>query len=78
MITVKLFGLLRLDSGIRELTLEAGSIADVKAALLAESDRITKKDIDGCVILINGSQGTKRSKLKDGDQVVLMSPVAGG
>ncbi len=78
MITVKLYGLLRLDSGIRELTLDTGSIQDVKEALLAKSDRITKKDIDGCVILINGKPGKKNSKLKDGDQVVLMSPVAGG
>ncbi len=78
MITVKLFGLLRLDSGIKELTLDAASIAEVQQILLSESDRITKKDIDGCVILINGKQGSKRSKLQDGDQVVLMSPVAGG
>ncbi len=78
MITVKLFGLLRLDSGIRELSLDAASMPEVKEALLARSSRITKKDIDGCVILINGKPGTKRSKLQDGDQVVLMSPVAGG
>ncbi len=78
MITVKLFGLLRLESGIKELTLEAGSLGDVKEALLARSERITKRDLDGCLILINGKQGNKRSKLKDGDQVVLMSPVAGG
>ncbi len=78
MITVKVFGLLRLDSGIRELTLEAGTIQEVKDALLAASVRITKRDIDGCVIFINGKPGSKRSKLEDGDQVVLMSPVAGG
>ncbi len=78
MITVKLFGLLRLESGIKELTLEAESLGDIKEALLARSDRITKRDLEGCVILINGKQGNKRSKLKDGDQVVLMSPVAGG
>ncbi len=78
MITVKLFGLLRLESGIRELTLEARSIPEVKEALLARSERMTKKDLDGCVILINGRPGKRRSKLEDGDQVVLMSPVAGG
>ncbi len=78
MITVKLLGLLRLDSGIRELTLEADSMKEVYTALLARSDRITPKKLNGCVILINGRQGSKRSKLEDGDQVVLMSPVAGG
>ncbi len=78
MITVKLFGLLRLESGIRELVLEADSIVEVRSALLARSARIGRKDFDGCVILINGKPGSKRSKLQDGDQVVLMSPVAGG
>ncbi len=78
MITVKLFGLLRLESGIKKLTLDAGSIQEVTTCLLAKSDRITKKDIQGCVILINGKPGSRRSKLQDGDQVVLMSPVAGG
>ena len=29
-------------------------------------------------LLINGNSGNKRSKLTDGDTVVLMSPVAGG
>ncbi len=78
MITVKLFGLLRLESGIKELRLEADSVAQVQKILCSRSDRITKKEIEGCVILINGKPGNKRSRLDDGDQVVLMSPVAGG
>lgn len=78
MITVKLFGLLRLDSGIREKQMEAASVREVLDGLLLETDRISKKDLNGCVIMINGKQGSKHSKLKDGDQVVLLSPVAGG
>ena len=42
------------------------------------STTVTAKDVDGCVILINGKQGKKSSRLKDGDQVLLMSPVCGG
>ncbi len=76
MITVKLYGLLRIDSGIRELHLDADSMVQVKQALLDQN--ISPKEIDGCVIFINGKPGRKRSKLEDGDQVVLMSPVAGG
>lgn len=78
MITVKLFGLLRLDSGIRELKLEAENVKQVYTALLTQSDRITRSDLEGCVVLINGKQGSRQSKLKDGDELVLMSPVAGG
>ena len=76
MITVKLYGLLRLDSGIREKQLEAKNVKEVLDALAAFG--IPGKDLDGCVILVNGSSANKRTKLKNGDQVVLMSPVAGG
>ena len=39
---------------------------------------IDRKDLKGRVILVNGNTANKRSKLTDGDTVVLMSPVAGG
>lgn len=76
MITVKLFGLLRLESGIKARQLEADSVKDVLLAL--EAAGISRKDLNGCVILVNGERAKKKSKLKDGDTVVLMSPVAGG
>lgn len=78
MITVKLMGMLRLDSGIRELKLEADSVKKLFDALVRQSDSITPKKLGGCVVFINGKQGSKRSKLVDGDEVILMSPVAGG
>lgn len=78
MITVKLMGLLRLDSGIRELKLDADSMKNLYEALLGQSEKITASKLDACVVFINGKQGSKRSKLADGDEVVLMSPVAGG
>jgi len=76
MITVKLYGLLRIESGIREKQLEASSIKEVLEALAACG--IPGKALNGCLILINGSSANKRSRLKDGDTVVLMSPAAGG
>ena len=76
MITVKLYGLLRIESGIKEKQLNAATAAEVLNTL-AECG-IPKKDLGSCMILINGKAGKKRSKLADGDTVVLMSPVAGG
>ena len=76
MITVKLYGLLRVESGIKEKQLEAAAVKDVLEALASHG--ISHKDLSGCVILVNGSSANRRSKLKDGDTVVLMSPVAGG
>ena len=76
MITVKLYGLLRIDSGIRERTIEAASMKEVFSDLTIQG--ITRRELNGCVILINGKPGNKRSKLYDGDVVQLLSPVAGG
>jgi len=76
MITVKLYGLLRIESGIKEKYLEASTVKEVLDDLAAWG--IDRKALNTCVILVNGSSANKRSKLADGDTVVLMSPVAGG
>lgn len=84
MVTVKLFGLFRLDTGLKELKLDVGSVKELYPKLLeaaknAKPDTtITSKDIDGCIVVINGEQSKKSAKLKDGDEVILMSPVCGG
>ena len=76
MITVKLYGLLRIESGIKEKQLEAVTVKEVLEQLALCG--IDRKELNGCVILVNGKSANKRSKLTDGDTVVLMSPVAGG
>ena len=76
MITVKLYGLLRIESEIKEKHLEASSVREV-LQILANCG-ISKKDLNGCIILINGKSANKTSKLTDGDTVIFLSPVAGG
>ena len=76
MITVKLYGLLRIDSGIRARRIDAEHVADVLEDLALQG--IPKKELRGCIILVNGNPGSKRTKLSDGDVVQLLSPVAGG
>lgn len=76
MITVKLYGLLRIESGIRERSIEAACMKDVFCDLTAQG--ISKRELDGCVILINGKPGKRRSRLHHGDVVQLLPPVAGG
>jgi len=84
MVNVKLFGLFRLDTGLKELNVQAQSVKELYPVLLAEAKKanpatkITSADIDGCIVVINGKQSRKTSKLVDGDQVYLMSPVCGG
>ena len=76
MITVKLFGLLRLESGIKERKMEAATVKEVLQQLTDAG--IPQDQLSGSVIFVNGESAGKRRKLKDGDQVILMPPVAGG
>jgi len=87
MIRVRLFGLFRLDTGLRELKVDASKVrivADLYPVLLEEAHKVnprTKiiaKDIDGCIVVVNGKQLNKKVAIKDGDEVMLMSPVCGG
>ena len=75
MITVRLFGLVRLETGIKELQVEADNVRQLQKAL---TRWIPEEQIKGCVLLVNGKQANRFTKLKSGDQVMLMPPVAGG
>lgn len=76
MITVKLYGPLRIDYGIKERKIEAASIKEVFQDLIRQG--ISQADLNSCIILINNKPANKRTSLHDGDVVQLMSPVAGG
>ena len=76
MITVKLYGLLRVESGIRELCIEADTVKNIYLQL--EKAGLNSKDLKGCYVLINGKPAGKRDKLNVGDVVQLLPPVAGG
>ena len=76
MIRAKLYGLLRVESGIKERQLEAATVREVLDDL--ERCGIPRQKLEAAVILVNGKNANKRTKLSDGNTVVLMSPVAGG
>ena len=84
MVQVKLFGLFRLDTGLKELKADVGTVKELYPILLEEAKKanpatkVTAEDIDGCIVVINGKQCKKSAKLNDGDEVWLMSPVCGG
>ena len=75
MITVRLFGLLRLETGIKQLQVCAGNLKELQKEL---TRWIPEEKIKGCVLIVNGKRANSRTKLEDGDQVMLMPPVAGG
>lgn len=84
MVIVKLFGLFRLDTGIKELSADVPDVKSLypllmeKAREIDPNTRITKADIKGCIVIVNGKQIKKNKKLKDGDIVMMMPPVCGG
>ena len=84
MVTVKLFGTLRLDSGVKELRLEADSVQALYPLVLREIRRVrpdTALDeaaLRACLAAVNGERVSPRTKLRDGDLVYLFPAVAGG
>ena len=84
MVKVKVYGLFRLDSGIREMEADVLSVKALYPLLLNRARELDPKtkikaaDLNGCIVLVNGKQSNKHAALKDGDVVALMSPVCGG
>ena len=84
MVTVKLFGLLRLDSGVKQLELEAATVRGLYPTLLEEFSRrspdssLTLKDLKACAVAVNECPAKPGTRLHDGDIVYLIPPIAGG
>ena len=76
MITVKFYGLMRLESGMKELICEAESVRTLFARL--EEAGFERKALRGCYLLVNGEKANAKTKLNNGDTVQLLPPVAGG
>jgi hypothetical protein len=79
-ITVKLFGGIDLDSGFSEYDSDKGlDLAAPEGIRLAKIlKRAGVKVNAGTVYFINGTKTGPRAKLKDGDTVFCMKPLAGG
>lgn len=84
MVTVKLFGTLRVDSGVKEFSVEAENVRELYPLILQEirkkkpDSNVTEKTLRACLVAVNGKQVSPRTKLQDGDTVYLFPAVAGG
>lgn len=84
MVTVKLFGTLRLDSGVKEVRVRAGNMHALYAAVLEEiktqkpDSTLTEEALRACLVAVNGEHVHGRIRLHDNDVIYLLSPVAGG
>ena len=77
MIKISFFGLLRINSGVKSLELEADSIKELFSKIEQESG-ISVKTLQACTMFINGKEKKINQKLHDGDEIVFMPPVCGG
>lgn len=84
MVTVKLFGTLRLDSGIKSLEVEADTVRELYPLVMAEilraapDSEIKEKDVRSCMVSVNEKKANARTKLQNGDTVYIIPPAAGG
>ena len=77
MVTIKLFGSLRLKTGFREMQAYASSVSEA-CGLLARATGYDKKEFNNCLFVINGRHAKYSSALNEGDELILMSPSGGG
>ena len=77
MVTIKLFGTLRLKTGCKGLEAD---ISSVKEGCMALSDAtgLPYKEIKKCIAVVNGKQSKLSTPLQDGDELAFFSPSGGG
>lgn len=82
MITVKLFGLLSLDTNVRQLSVKAGTIRQVLNEVKQNCPNISEQQLMQAIMFVNKQHisGNKRFSvvLEDGDELALLSPASGG
>ena len=82
MVKVIFLGVLRLDIRESTIMIEAENINDLIRILDVKYTRIDVKQIQNSIIFINGVNMNKlkryKTNLKDGDEVIFLSPVSGG
>ncbi len=77
MIRVRFFGLLRLDTGVKEVMVNAKNMKQLYTET-AEKSVIDLKALKGYNVFINGKAKKFNQKLNDGDEVMFLVPSCGG
>ena len=80
MITVKIFGTFRLDSGLKQMQADVKTAKELYPLIMDEVKRIdpntklTIKDVKGCILSRGGKQISPSTRLDDGDVEVSRAP----
>ena len=77
MISVQLYGVVRLQAGTAKLELDENrvkTLQDLKGVL----PNISRKEANDLLVLVNGGRVKRNYRFQNGDIVVLLSPAGGG
>ena len=81
-VTVKLFGVFRVDTHVSQTEIQADRLKDVFEALhrkIGNQQMDSGLQFKDALVYVNGEPCAKKStKLKDGDELWLLSPASGG
>lgn len=77
MVTIKLFGTLRLKTGCKGIESEVSTVKEGCEAL-CEATGLPFKEVKRCIIVVNGTQSKLNTPLCDGDELAFFSPSGGG
>ncbi|TAH63041.1 MAG: MoaD/ThiS family protein [Gottschalkiaceae bacterium] len=82
MIKIKFFGILRLKVEISSIEIESDRIDKLLNKIADIFKEITLDDLKKCIIYVNDTDISElklyKTKLKDGDEIQIFSPAAGG
>ena len=74
MIRVRLFGVVRLKSGTKEVASDAKDLRELRRQIPG----LTERECKDCLVMVNGVPAKGNVRFDEGDEVVLMSPAGGG
>ncbi len=77
MVTIKIYGTLRLKCGLGQMETYTSSIKDA-CRLLALATGTPEKEFRHCTFAVNGKKVGLSTALKDGDELVFLAPSGGG
>lgn len=82
MIRVRLFGFIRSQAGISSTEIDAGSVDAALRLISSKCDNISLDVMKNSLIFVNSVNISDlkmfKTVLKDGDEVMILSPTAGG
>lgn len=82
MVKVRFFGIVRLKTQKSSIEIQANRIDDLLYKIANTCKEITLDDLKKCIIYVNGIDISKlklyKTKLKEEDEVHILSPAAGG